>query len=99
MYLSSIQIKNFRCFDGNAHIITFSKGLNVLVGENDSGKSAIIDAIKLVLGTTDMNWYRVEREDFYKEDATLEIEIVCKFEDLNDDEKGAFLECFCIRTS
>ena len=52
-----------------------------------------MDAIKLVLGTTDMNWYRVEREDFYKEDTTLEIEIVCKFEDLNDDEKGAFLEC------
>lgn len=93
MYLSSLQIKNFRCFDGNAHNITFNKGLNVLVGENDSGKSAIVDAIKLVLGTTDMNWYRVEREDFYKEDTTLEIEIVCKFEDLNDDEKGAFLEC------
>lgn len=93
MYLSTLHIKNFRCFDGNEHGITFKKGLNVLVGENDSGKSAIIDAIKLVLGTTDMNWYRVEREDFYKEDTTLEIEIVCKFEDLNDDEKGAFLEC------
>lgn len=93
MYLSSLRIKNFRCFDGNEHSITFKKGLNVLVGENDSGKSAIMDAIKLVLGTTDMNWYRVEREDFYKEDTTLEIEIVCKFEDLNDDEKGAFLEC------
>lgn len=93
MYLSSLRIKNFRCFDGNEHNITFKKGLNVLVGENDSGKSAIMDAIKLVLGTTDMNWYRVEKEDFYKEDTTLEIEIVCKFEDLNDDEKGAFLEC------
>lgn len=93
MYLSLLQIKNFRCFDGNTHSITFKKGLNVLVGENDSGKSAIIDAIKLVLGTTDMNWYRVDREDFYKEDTTLEIEIVCKFEDLNDDEKAAFLEC------
>ncbi len=79
MYLSLLQIKNFRCFDGNEHSITFKKGLNVLVGENDSGKSAIMDAIKLVLGTTDMNWYRVEQEDFYKEDATLEIKITCKF--------------------
>ena len=78
MYLSLLQIKNFRCFDGNEHSITFKKGLNVLVGENDSGKSAIMDAIKLVLGTTDMNWYRVEQEDFYKEDATLEIKITCK---------------------
>lgn len=93
MYLSLLQIKNFRCFDGNEHSITFKKGLNVLVGENDSGKSAIMDAIKLVLGTTDMNWYRVEQEDFYKEDATLEIKITCKFEELNEDERGAFLEC------
>ena len=45
-----------------------------------------MDAIKLVLGTTDMNWYRVEQEDFYKEDATLEIKITCKFEELNEDE-------------
>ena len=75
MYLSLLQIKNFRCFDGNEHSITFKKGSNVLVGENDSGKSAIMDAIKLVLGTTDMNWYRVEQEDFYKEDATLEIKM------------------------
>lgn len=93
MYLSVLRIKNFRCFDGNAHSISFKKGLNVLVGENDSGKSAIMDAIKLVLGTTDMNWYRVVQEDFHKEDTTLEIEIVCKFEDLNDEERGAFLEC------
>lgn len=93
MYLSSLQIKNFRCFDVNEHKITFKKGLTVLVGENDSGKSAIMDAIKIVLGTTDMNWYRIEADDFYNEDSTLEIEIVCKFEDLTEDERGAFLEC------
>ena len=75
MYLSLLQIKNFRCFDGNEHSITSKKDLNDSVGENDSGKSAIMDAIKLVLGTTDMNWYRVEQEDFYKEDATLEIKM------------------------
>ena len=46
MYLSSIQIKNFRCFDDQVHTIEFNPGLTVLVGENDSGKSAILDAIK-----------------------------------------------------
>lgn len=90
MYLSLLKIKNFRCFDGNEHIIAFNKGLNVLVGENDSGKSTIMDAIKIVLGTTDMNWHRIVQEDFYKEDVNLEIEIMCKFEDLNEDESGAF---------
>jgi len=93
MYLSTLQIKNFRCFDGNDHKVTFNNGLTVLVGENDSGKSTIVDAIKLVLGTTDMNWYRIEPDDFYNEDTTLEIEIVCKFEDLLANERGAFLEC------
>lgn len=93
MFLSSLTIKNFRCFDGSEHKITFKNGLTVLVGENDSGKSAIMDAIKIVLGTTDLNWYKIEADDFYNEDTTLEIEIVCKFEDLTESERGAFLEC------
>lgn len=93
MHLSKLIIKNFKCFDGNEHIITFKKGLNVIVGENDSGKSAIIDAIRLVLGTTDMNWYKISQEDYYNEDTNLEISIRCKFEDLSDEEQGAFLEC------
>ena len=93
MYLSLLKIKNFRCFDNNDHYITFKTGLNVLVGENDSGKSAIMDAIKIALGTTDMNWYRINKDDFYQEDTSLEIEISFKFEDLNEDECAAFLEC------
>lgn len=93
MYLSLLTMKNFRCFDEKKHIITFKKGLTVLVGENDSGKSAIMDAIKMVLGTTDMNWYRIDADDFYNEDTSLEIEITCKFEELTEEERGAFLEC------
>lgn len=64
MFLSLLNIKNFRCFDGNDHNISFNKGLNMLVGENDSGKSAIMDAIRIVLGTTDMYRYRIDAEDF-----------------------------------
>ena len=52
MYLSLLQIKNFRCFDGNEHSITFKKGLNVLVGENDSGKSNAMAAIRILLDST-----------------------------------------------
>ena len=83
MYLSLLKIKNFRCFDGNEHIIIFNKGLNVLVGENDSGKSTIMDAIKIALGTTDMNWYRISQEDFYKEDVNKNGDIEIKF--IHDD--------------
>ena len=46
MYLQELRISNFRCFS-EPQTIEFSKGINVLVGENDSGKSAIIDAIRI----------------------------------------------------
>ena len=70
MYLSTITLKNFRkyAYDGvSKHGITvnFHKGLNALIGENDSGKSAIIDAIKLVLQTQSGEFTRVTDEDFY----------------------------------
>ncbi len=93
MFLSEISIQNFRCFGETLQTICFNKGLNVLVGENDSGKSAVIDAIKIVLGTTDQGWYRIDISDFHGEDKTKEITIKCKFQDLSEDERGAFLEC------
>lgn len=98
MYLSSVQIKNFRCFDDQLHIVEFNPGLTVLVGENDSGKSAILDAIRIVLGTTDLGWYRIESTDFHNEDTTKEISIVCKFSNLTSDEQAAFLECLSYET-
>lgn len=85
MYLSSLQIKNFRCFNDDEHIINFNPGLTVMVGENDSGKSAIMDAIRIVLGTTDFGWIRIETNDFFNEDISREISISCKFTNLTPD--------------
>lgn len=92
MYIQSLTINNFRSF-GQPETIVFNKGLTVLVGENDSGKSAIIDAIRIVLGTTDQSWYHIELSDFYKENQKAEISIVLKFADLTKNEQAAFLEC------
>jgi putative ATP-dependent endonuclease of OLD family len=66
MYLSSITIENFRCFgEGSKRLeLSLSPGLTALVGENDSGKTAVIDALRFVLGTTDQEWYRLEDTDF-----------------------------------
>jgi len=93
MYLSEIRIKNFRCFDETEHVIAFNSGLTVLVGENDSGKSAIIDAIRIVMGTTDFSWIRLEPEDFHNEDTSVEISITCRFSALTPEEQASFLEC------
>lgn len=93
MYLSKLIIRNFRCFDGTENTIEFNKGLNVLVGENDSGKTAIIDAIRIVLGTTDFGGNRIDLSDFNNEDKTKEIRITCRFDDLTESEQASFLEC------
>lgn len=92
MYISELKIRNFRSFSDDENIIEFNPGLNVLVGENDSGKSAILDAIRLVLGTTDLSWNAVEEKDFFNEDTSREILIVLRFSDLSETEKATFLE-------
>ena len=64
MYLSNIKLWNFRKFGSDSKFdlnkpnldLNFKQGLNVLIGENDSGKSAIIDAIKLALKTHEFEW-------------------------------------------
>jgi len=46
MYLSQLELNNFRSFSNEQ--IFFQPGLTVLVGENNGGKSNIIDAIRLL---------------------------------------------------
>lgn len=44
MWISEIEIENIRCFAGK-HRINLSKGINLLVGPNNSGKSTIINCL------------------------------------------------------
>lgn len=48
MYLAKLNIAGYKNFKDQFQI-TFCKGLSVLVGENGVGKSAIVDAIRLLL--------------------------------------------------
>jgi putative ATP-dependent endonuclease of OLD family len=93
MYLSHLTIKGFRLF-GKEFEVPLSPGLNVLAGENDSGKSAIMDAIRLALGTTSQDYLRVEDSDFYQggEEQSSEFTIRCKFDDIDMETGGAVLE-------
>ena len=71
MIVSELKIYNFRRFKSVNGLpglkITFHKGLNALIGENDSGKTAVIDALKLVLLTESNEYIRPVDDDFYKE--------------------------------
>lgn len=62
------------------------------MGENDAGKTAVIDALRFALGTTDQDWYRLEDSDFHKSDTKKEIRIVCRFENLSQRDLRAFVE-------
>ena len=49
MQLTSLDLKNYRQFE-SIHI-DFDKQMTVLVGPNSSGKSAVLDAAAIALGT------------------------------------------------
>ena len=96
--LAEIRIENFRTFgEGDAGFrMSLPAGIAALVGENDSGKTAIIDAIRLVLGTRGQEYFRVGEADFHQPadgSATRdEIRIMLRFDALSAGDRGAFLE-------
>ncbi|GAB5542176.1 MAG: AAA family ATPase [Sandaracinaceae bacterium] len=97
MRLSQLLARNFRQFgDGaNSLDIRFNGGITALVGRNDSGKSAVIDAIRYALLTRDQHYVKVRPEDFYIDetgDQADEIVIQCHLTALTDGEKGDFAE-------
>ena len=94
MFLSSIKIENFRSFgQGEKKFdLDLRSGLTALVGENDAGKTAVVDAIRLALGTADQESYRIEPTDFCESSTERIIRIVCRFDGLNAADKRVFLE-------
>jgi putative ATP-dependent endonuclease of the OLD family len=48
MYIKQIVIDNFKCFEGT-FVLDLNPHLNILVGDNESGKSTILEAIHLAL--------------------------------------------------
>ena len=98
MIVSELKLYNFRKFhaeNGEPGLsVCFHKGLNALIGENDSGKSAVIDAIKLVLLTQSNEHVRVEEEDFYTEEeqSVKEFWIDLTLSDISENEAKNFVE-------
>lgn len=98
MFLTNLKLWNFRIFGTDGTFdhskpnlsLDFNDGINVLIGENDSGKTAIIDAIKMVLKTHSAEWIKIEDEDFFKDAHRLRIE--CRFKGMSDEEAKHFTE-------
>jgi putative ATP-dependent endonuclease of OLD family len=92
MRIRELKIRNFRKIERLT--VQFPPGLTVLVGENNVGKTAIIDALRLILfPSRDLSALRINDDDF-REDASGEpIEISCTFADLTVEEEARFIEC------
>lgn len=46
MYIAKVQITNYRCFRDT--LVDFQPGLNVIIGENNGGKTTLLKALSLV---------------------------------------------------
>jgi putative ATP-dependent endonuclease of OLD family len=104
MYLHELKLWNFRKYGITGDYfessepglkIIFNRGVNVLIGENDSGKTTIVDAIRYVLRTQSMEYIQVEEKDFHQNNSgyrATEMKIECTFRGFTDTEAGHFLE-------
>jgi predicted ATPase len=48
MYIEKVKIKNFKCFE-EWFEVDFNQGVNIIVGNNEAGKSTLLEAIHLCL--------------------------------------------------
>lgn len=90
MYLSELQLTNFRSFTEEK--IHFERRLTVVVGENNGGKSNLIDAIRLV--STPLSGRRelyCEQTDIRFGGTTRSFSIQANFDDLTPPQQGRLL--------
>ncbi len=103
MYLAEVWIENFRQFgsvaNGKDLTVALSPGLNVLVGENDSGKSTVVEAICHCLWTRSAERWRLSEDDFHVNDdgeRALELIVQATFRGLSLAEQARFVEWLTI---
>ncbi len=90
MYLRQLDLSNFRSFSKEK--VFFQRGLTVLVGENNGGKSNIIDAIRLVStllgGRRELH---CEQTDIRFGVTPRTFELCARFEGLSPPQQGRLL--------
>lgn len=94
MYLKNLNITNFRGIEELD--LSFRKNLNVIIGENNSGKTAILDALRVCLGLGyQRRDIRIQSEDFFidqlgNKSTTIRFDLT--FAPETEEENGIFIE-------
>lgn len=92
MYLAQLAISNFRKLQ-KAELI-FQPGLNILVGANNVGKTAVVDALRALLAGHDEPYPRLDTDDMHLpkgSKVTGDIAFKYIFRDLDADDEADFL--------
>jgi putative ATP-dependent endonuclease of OLD family len=96
MYLHHVKIRNFRCL--RELEVELSSGLNVIVGENNVGKTTFLDAIRVAMGpaAATAESVRLGPEDRHRQaDGTYldqPISVTLIFSALTSDEQAQFID-------
>jgi putative ATP-dependent endonuclease of OLD family len=100
MYLKKLQVKNFRCIKDAT--IDLNEGVNILIGENNSGKTALLDVLRISL-SYGKQWrdIYVSLNDFYIDKNDLnakigDIEFHLYFETQKEEEAGIYSELLSV---
>ncbi|KHO24667.1 AAA family ATPase [Mycolicibacterium setense] len=92
MFLSQLLLQRFRsCRDT---VVKFAPDLTVVVGENAAGKSAIVDALRLVTfpaSGRQSAWFSGERDLSYGSPVGAPVDLSARYSDLSDTEKSIYL--------
>ena len=93
MYISEMLIEGYKNCK-NKTSLKFNPGLNIIVGENASGKSTVIDAIRMILREPEVKY--TTEDDFFKSfenegEIKKNIRIDINLKNLTDNEKVTFL--------
>lgn len=71
MYIKKLILENFKIFEGTNEF-TFSKGVNYLVGENNSGKTTVFNAVKFLTKKVSRDQYIYQK---YIQDISKDVSV------------------------
>ena len=88
MQITDLRIRNFKSIK-NLHIADIENAL-ILVGQNNTGKTAVLDAVRAVSGD-----YQIQQEDFLEDYPNIEIMVKLRInqEDLTGMQKKRMPSC------
>lgn len=90
MFLASLALKDFRsCSETKIHL---HKELTIIVGENNSGKSNILEAMRLLVNPLNGKRDRyAEENDVCRIDSADGFKLEAVYKDISDDQKALMI--------